>query len=72
MKDPIKFDQWPDKQRILIALIVATVLVIGNSWTGVANMARIWIEREEYSHGVLIPFIVVYFIWQKLPALAKD
>ena len=71
MEDLTTPDQWPDKQRILVALLVATVLTIGVSWTGVSNMARTWIGREEYSHGVLIPFIVLYFIWQKLPDLAK-
>ena len=71
MKDSVNFDQWPDKQRILIALLVATVLAIGVSWTGITNMVVTWFGREEYSHGVLIPFIVLYFIWQKLPALAK-
>lgn len=30
-----------------------------------ANLLRIWLEREEYSHGVMLPLLSGYLIWQR-------
>ncbi len=38
-------------------------------WSALSYMSDIWFSKDEYSHGVLIPFITLYLIWQKLPEL---
>ena len=35
-------------------------------------LEHFWSDREEYSYGYLIPMIVLYFIWQKLPLLKHE
>lgn len=32
---------------------------------GLNRMVSSWLEREEYSHGIMIPFISLFLIWQK-------
>jgi exosortase D (VPLPA-CTERM-specific) len=32
---------------------------------GLNRMVAYWFNREEYSHGVMIPFITAFLIWQK-------
>ncbi len=34
-------------------------------WDGLAYMTQFWLGSEEYSHGILLPFVAVYFIYQK-------
>lgn len=37
-----------------------------------AEMAATWFAREEYSHGVLIPFIAAYLAWRQRGALLSE
>lgn len=39
-------------------------------WDGIVAMTAAW-EREEYSHGYLIPLIVVFLVWQKKDVLER-
>lgn len=34
-------------------------------------MVQYWLDREEYSHGVLIPFISLYLVWQLRSKLSR-
>jgi len=38
---------------------------------GLNRMVFYWFNREEYSHGVIIPFITAFLIWQKKDVLAR-
>ncbi|MGE0278592.1 MAG: VPLPA-CTERM-specific exosortase XrtD [Nitrospiraceae bacterium] len=49
----------------LFAATLSVSLAAVLCWDGVAEMVRFWLNREEYSHGVLIPLIALYLIWQK-------
>jgi len=40
-------------------------------WSTVQVMIHQWINDQDYSHGILVPFIVAYLIWQKREALKK-
>ncbi|MES9906399.1 MAG: VPLPA-CTERM-specific exosortase XrtD [Sedimenticola sp.] len=39
-------------------------------YDGLELMVKWW-EREEYSHGYMLPFVVIYLIWQKRPQLIR-
>ena len=62
--------RWREPPVFWGALLVSIGLAIALCWSGVFNMTQIWFGREEYSHGVLIPFIALYLIWQKHHELA--
>ncbi len=38
---------------------------------GLAHMVDIWNRKEEYGHGYIIPFIVMFLLWQKKDVLEK-
>ena len=52
----------------LIALAFGLALVM--AWPAVVKMVHGW-EREEYSYGYFIPFLVAFFIWQRKNDLAR-
>jgi len=53
------------KALALFPLLVALFLT---SWTWVAGN---WFDREEYSHGLFIPFLAAFLIWQNKNELAQ-
>lgn len=62
-RQPIVFTNAP----LIWGIIgVAAVLLAALFWDGLANLAKIWFDsnREEYSHGVLIPLISLFLVWQ--------
>ncbi|NNM00340.1 MAG: VPLPA-CTERM-specific exosortase XrtD [Gammaproteobacteria bacterium] len=52
------------------ALVVAAVAVYLIFQDGVHLMVRWW-QRDEYSHGYLIPLIALYLIWQRSDVLSR-
>lgn len=49
-------------------LLGAGALLIFVYWDGLALMVRWW-DREEYSHGYMIPFVALFLLWQRLNLL---
>lgn len=53
----------------LISLILIPVLY----WDVLVDLVEIWGSKEEYSHGYIIPFVALFFLWQKKEViLASD
>jgi exosortase D (VPLPA-CTERM-specific) len=52
------------------ALLVSVALAVLAAWDGVLQMTRKW-ETEEYSYGYFVPFLILFFIWQRKNELAK-
>ncbi len=50
---------------ILIILLAGIAISAYLFYPGFSQMVRWWMNREEYSHGFLIPIVACYFIWQK-------
>ncbi|MCA1594108.1 MAG: exosortase/archaeosortase family protein, partial [Acidobacteria bacterium] len=38
-------------------------------WSVLARLGVFWWEDENYSHGLLIPFIIAYILWTERDAL---
>ena len=53
-----------------LLLSLAFVLALLMAWDSVRAMVANW-SREEYSYGYFVPFLVIFFIWQKKNALAE-
>jgi exosortase D (VPLPA-CTERM-specific) len=53
------------------AVAVAAIIVTASMQTGIDHMFLMWMEREEYSHALLIPVVSAYLIWQQRAALAR-
>ena len=54
---------------LLVALCLVALGLIFQD--GLSLMVRWW-ERDEYSHGYMIPLVAGFLLWQKLPALAQS
>lgn len=54
---------------VICAVCVATGIIFSD---GIDLMVSWWSNREEYSHGFLIPLITVYLIWQRTDQLRKE
>jgi exosortase D (VPLPA-CTERM-specific) len=52
---------WKTWLLLALALALATLAF----WGGINELIVRWDKQEEYSHGYLLPFIALYFIWQK-------
>ena len=59
----------------LYYLLASYLLVMGvafyASFESMVVMEQMWSAKEEYGYAYMIPFVVGYFIWQKLPELEK-
>ncbi len=51
---------------LLLAALVAFVY-----WSVLLRLGRFWWEDENYSHGLLIPFIIGYILWTERERLAR-
>lgn len=59
------------RQRTLwkpLLLIASTAFAY---WGVLAKLGRFWWEDENYSHGLLIPFIIGYVLWAERDSLAR-
>ena len=58
----------PPKQLVLVFSLLAVLAFIYKDglW-----LMTLWWEREEYSHGYLIPFISLYMLWQSRNRIAE-
>ncbi len=52
-----------DRTGYLLLLLVLGSLV-GMYWDVGAALVETWLSSDEYGHGLLIPFLTGYFIWQ--------
>lgn len=65
---PIIFKQPP----LLWAVVAAVLFALGLTfYDGLAYMVTQWSEKEEYSHGFLLPVIALFLIWQKKDRLEQ-
>ncbi len=63
---------WKESFLFLISFSVSAVLLVFALYEhGLNRMVDYWFTREEYSHGVLIPFITAFLIWQKKDVLER-
>ncbi len=59
---------FPFSALLLLGLAVSAVIFL--SYDGLSLMVKWW-EREEYSHGYLIPVIAGFLIWQRKNEIAE-
>ncbi len=58
---------WP----VTLALMAVALLSLVPFWDGIVQMWGWWIHSEEYSHGLLIPPITAFLIWQQRDRLER-
>ena len=56
---------WQIPPAIWGMLLISAALMASLFYDGLEVMVDWWMTREEYGHGVMIPFITAFLIWQK-------
>jgi len=63
---------WKGSSLFWVSFVVLAVLFSLSLYKhGLNRMVDYWFTREEYSHGVLIPFVTAFLIWQKKDVLGR-
>jgi exosortase D (VPLPA-CTERM-specific) len=62
---------WRLSSPVLLAVGVAFALSIYLFWDGLSRMWGWWIDAPEYSHGILIPPVAAFLIWQQKDRLER-
>ena len=57
--------------RLVWLCLCVGVCLVAAFWEGLQTMAITWFSTEEYSHGVLIPLIAGFLVWQRRSELAR-
>jgi exosortase D (VPLPA-CTERM-specific) len=63
---------WKMGWQNWLCLFIATLLLIVAYWGGLSELIIRWDKEEEYSHGYMLPFITIYFIWLKKNQLKQS
>ena len=61
---------WKETVWVWVSVAITAALLLTIFFAGLSQMVSVW-EREEYSHGFLLPFIALFLIWQKKDQLER-
>ncbi len=62
-----------DKGNILRLLAPSLLLIafLWSYWPGLVDLWKIWLRNDEYSSGLLVPFLAVYILWSRRQTIAQ-
>lgn len=66
---PALIYELPARSWLLLGVALAAALIACHG--GLLRMVQTWFTREEYSHGMLIPLIATFLVWQRKPELQQ-
>jgi exosortase len=63
----------PYRENVVSWLAGSIVLIafLWSYWPGIVDLWNIWQRSDEYSSGLLVPFLAVYILWSRRQAIAK-
>jgi exosortase len=56
-----------EKPRFLYVLLVGLIIIafLWSYWPTIIDLWQIWQKNDEYSSGLLVPFLAVYILWSR-------
>jgi exosortase len=70
-----KLPDWVQSYRIKIVPWFAGSLVLiaflWSYWPGLVNLWNVWQRSDEYSSGLLVPFLAIYILWSRRHDIAQ-
>ena len=54
-----------------LSAIILLVVFIWSYWPQVTDLLKIWQRSDEYSSGLLVPFVAVYILWSRRHDIAQ-
>lgn len=62
---------WKETRMIWTSFAVISALLLFTFYDGLHELVAAWEEKEEYSYGYIIPFLTLFFVWQKKDLLER-
>jgi len=62
---------WRWSWSLLLIAVVVGLLSLWPFWDGLSRMWGWWIDQPEYSHGLLIPPVAAFLMWQQKDRLER-
>jgi exosortase len=70
-----RLPDWAVSNKKNILTIIAGVLVLSaflwSYWPGIVDLWEIWQRNDEYSSGLLVPFLTIYILWSRRQDITK-
>jgi len=70
-----KLPDWVQSRKTKIAAWLAGSLVLiaflWSYWPGLAGLWNLWQRSDEYSSGLLVPFLAIYILWSRRNNIAQ-
>jgi exosortase len=70
-----KLPDWVQSHRTkIVPWFAASLLLIAflwSYWPGLVNLWNVWQRSDEYSSGLLVPFLAVYILWSRRYDIAQ-
>jgi exosortase len=69
LPDWVRFDR-----KIVLTSLASVALLIAFVWSyrsGLADLWQLWQKSDEYSSGLLVPFLAVYILWARRSDIAR-
>jgi exosortase len=51
--------------------VLITIVFFWSYWPGISNLWGIWMRSDEYSSGLLVPFLALYILWIRRHSLLQ-
>ena len=55
----------------LFAIILISIAFLWSYWHGFVNLWKVWLQSDEYSSGLLVPFLAVYILWSRRQTITQ-
>lgn len=64
---------WLSRKNILTFLVLGLVCIafLWSYWPGLVELWELWQQSDEYSSGLLVPFLAVYILWSRRSDIAR-
>ena len=64
---------WLNRKNILAFLASGLVCIVflWSYWPGLVELWELWQQSDEYSSGLLVPFLAVYILWSRRRDIAR-
>jgi len=70
-KKAVLFERLPFNIFSVMGICVLICVFLWSYWPELTKLKRIWLKTDEYSVGMLVPFLALHIIWTKARGIAE-
>jgi exosortase len=69
---PDSIARYTSSVSIILAVACLLLVFIWSYWVTIEDLWRVWRRSDEYSSGLLVPFLAVYVLWTRRKKIAQS